>query len=118
MRSYRAGLEMRSTSWRGLLCRIPGAGLGAPLAAVRVSSLLTATRPRDHEGVQNGHLAGLLSFVNARSSVLYRQALDRRGREVGLDFGEARVLAPEGELAGEPQLALVGVADGQHEIRR
>ena len=80
-------------------------------------SIINPDWPRDHEGVQNGHLASLLSFVNARSSVLCRQALDRRGREVGLDFGEARVLAPEGELAGEPQLALVGVADGQREIR-
>lgn len=48
---------------------------------------------------------------------LRRQVLDHRGREVSLEFGEARVLAPEGELAGKPQLALVGVADGQREIR-
>jgi hypothetical protein len=44
--------------------------------------------------------------------------LDHRGREVGFDFGEARVRAPEGELAGKPQLALVGVADGQRHILR
>ena len=46
------------------------------------------------------------------------QVLDHRRREVGLDFGEARVRAPEGELASKPQLALVGVADGQRKILR
>jgi hypothetical protein len=44
--------------------------------------------------------------------------LDHRGREVGFDFGEVRVLAPEGELAGNPQFALVGVADDQRKILR
>jgi hypothetical protein len=44
------------------------------------------------------------------------EVLDHRRREIGLDFGEARVLAPDGELACELQPALVGVADGQHEI--
>jgi hypothetical protein len=44
--------------------------------------------------------------------------LDHRGREVSLEFGEARVLAPEGELAGKPQLALVGVADSRSSSRR